>query len=571
MTNEFNKNSFYTIGEFLFDLDTGILSKGEDEQVLPRLTKEVLSCLILKAPEVVSQDELIADVWKGQVVTDENLQQRITLVRKALGDSGKNPRFIETVRGVGYQVVAEVEKVIDPMTSRANTTNNTSDVVGQNKKRASNLATFISSHLQKLNTRFVKLTSFIFVASIAISILVDGEVTHAVTEVNHEVYPNNVFDFEHEHHSSNHIALKFYVRGKMYYKRYRKEDNHLAIQLFEKSIQVEEECALPYAGLANALLQGVYQYDFPYEELERALSIIEMGMNLDPELAELHKAQGLAFALKGHYRESIDAYHQAVQLDPKFLSAITNLAFTYREVGKLNKALEWHKIAISLNPTGAGGYQHLAQTYAALNMTDESEYWFSKTMELRPDYSLGRLFYARFLIGAGEYQRAISQSQEILKLAPNYIRANNIIGDAYYFSGLHQEAISFYQVAKNSVGRTRDYANYRLGLVHAQLGEFQLSSQSLKDSLNKLLQRVDRGDQDPDTMMRIATIYAVQEDNKLATQWLRIALEAGYVKYHLAMREPAFQLLASTPEFQAVLTEMKFKLADIRQNSPIFR
>ena len=87
----------YQIGEFLVDLDVGLLQSKDIKQKLPVLSREVLLCLVKNSPNVVTQDELISTVWRGVVVTDENLQQRIRLIRKALGDNSKKPEYIETI------------------------------------------------------------------------------------------------------------------------------------------------------------------------------------------------------------------------------------------------------------------------------------------------------------------------------------------------------------------------------------------------------------------------------------------------------------------------------------------
>ena len=101
----------YRIGEYQVDLDTGTLVSRDKEVHLPALSRKILSCLISKAPQIVSQNELIETVWEGVSVTDENLQQRIKLVRKVLGDDSKNPQYIETIRGIGYQIIADLHPI----------------------------------------------------------------------------------------------------------------------------------------------------------------------------------------------------------------------------------------------------------------------------------------------------------------------------------------------------------------------------------------------------------------------------------------------------------------------------
>ncbi|NQZ24236.1 MAG: tetratricopeptide repeat protein [Colwellia sp.] len=541
----------YQIGAFLVDLDVGLLQSKGIEQKLPTLSREVLLCLVNSAPKIVTQDELISTVWKGVVVTDENLQQRIRLIRKALGDDSKNPEYIETIRGVGYQLIAETQKI---------------ECIDENKLDISlvpqllNRVTASCHNIMPKNKKnrirlYLGITFFIFIAVVLISYFTKG------------IAP--LVDIKN--HSNDVKENSFYAQGMTYYKRYRKNDNQIAIQLFKQSIDDDPEYAPAYAGLANSILQGVYQYDFSIDKLEEALSIIDEGLTKDPMVAQLYKARGFAMALKGHYGKTIEAYHQAINIDPTLHDAITNLAFTYREIGQLNQALKWHKQAIYLVPDSAGGYQHLAQTYAALNMPEEAEYWFNKSISLKPDYSLGRVFYGNYLNGVGEYGKAIEQAQEILRLTPSYIRAKNVIGDAYYYSSSFDKAIPYYQEVEASVGRNKEYAALRLGVLYALIGEDKASLVRLEPISKSLNLKIERGAQDPDIMLDLARVYAVRGEDKIANYWLKAAFDAGEIKYHLIIREPAFMVLSATPEFQIIIKEMKLKLFHLRQNTPFYR
>jgi DNA-binding winged helix-turn-helix (wHTH) protein/TolB-like protein/tetratricopeptide (TPR) repeat protein len=73
-------------------------------QLEPRVMA-VLVCLAKHAGEVVTRDEFIADVWESRVVSDEALSRCISLLRQALQDDSREPRFIRTVAKVGYALL----------------------------------------------------------------------------------------------------------------------------------------------------------------------------------------------------------------------------------------------------------------------------------------------------------------------------------------------------------------------------------------------------------------------------------------------------------------------------------
>ena len=82
---------------------------GVDLSAEPRVF-DLLVYLMGNRDRVVSRDELFTEVWAGRNVTDATLSNHIKLVRKIFGDDGERQRVIQTVRGRGYQFVADVEE-----------------------------------------------------------------------------------------------------------------------------------------------------------------------------------------------------------------------------------------------------------------------------------------------------------------------------------------------------------------------------------------------------------------------------------------------------------------------------
>jgi eukaryotic-like serine/threonine-protein kinase len=69
---------------------------------------DVLAYLAATGGEVVSTERLLMDCWRGTFYGDNPVHKTIALLRRALGDSAKEPRYIETVRKRGYRVIAQV-------------------------------------------------------------------------------------------------------------------------------------------------------------------------------------------------------------------------------------------------------------------------------------------------------------------------------------------------------------------------------------------------------------------------------------------------------------------------------
>ncbi len=86
----------------------GQLERGDQIVSVEARSLQVLACLAHNAPNVVSKQRLVRDVWGEAFVTDEVLSHAIWELRKAFGDDARNPRFIHTIARKGYRLLADV-------------------------------------------------------------------------------------------------------------------------------------------------------------------------------------------------------------------------------------------------------------------------------------------------------------------------------------------------------------------------------------------------------------------------------------------------------------------------------
>src|SRR6201990_450463 len=71
---------------------------------------EILLMLVNRQGQLVTKDELMAEVWPGVVVEENNLQVHVSALRKVLGSAGDGERYLLTVAGRGYRFVAQVDR-----------------------------------------------------------------------------------------------------------------------------------------------------------------------------------------------------------------------------------------------------------------------------------------------------------------------------------------------------------------------------------------------------------------------------------------------------------------------------
>jgi adenylate cyclase len=94
--------------DFRFDARTGELWHGQREVKLTPRAAAVLALLSEHAQHLVTKQRLFAAVWNRRAVTDDALTSSIQELRRALGDDGRRPRYIETRHGRGYRLMVPV-------------------------------------------------------------------------------------------------------------------------------------------------------------------------------------------------------------------------------------------------------------------------------------------------------------------------------------------------------------------------------------------------------------------------------------------------------------------------------
>jgi DNA-binding winged helix-turn-helix (wHTH) protein len=104
-------NRLYEFGPFRLDPQKRLLFRGKDPIALTPKAIETLVVLVENRERVLLKDDLMKMLWPDSFVEEANLSQNIFLLRKALGDSAQEKRYILTVPGRGYQFTETVHEV----------------------------------------------------------------------------------------------------------------------------------------------------------------------------------------------------------------------------------------------------------------------------------------------------------------------------------------------------------------------------------------------------------------------------------------------------------------------------
>ena len=99
--------SLYRFGDVEVDLDNYVVRHGEETERLSNREQELLRYLIEHRGKVLQRGELLTGIWQySPNVETRTVDTHILNVRKKLRDDASNPRFIETLHGVGYRFIA---------------------------------------------------------------------------------------------------------------------------------------------------------------------------------------------------------------------------------------------------------------------------------------------------------------------------------------------------------------------------------------------------------------------------------------------------------------------------------
>ncbi len=95
------------LGELILDCGARRAWLGDTELALTRKEFDLLARLAAEPGRVVTRETLMSDVWdENWFGSTKTLDVHIAGLRRKLGDDPAAPRFIETVRGVGFRMAA---------------------------------------------------------------------------------------------------------------------------------------------------------------------------------------------------------------------------------------------------------------------------------------------------------------------------------------------------------------------------------------------------------------------------------------------------------------------------------
>jgi tetratricopeptide (TPR) repeat protein/tRNA A-37 threonylcarbamoyl transferase component Bud32 len=324
-----------------------------------------------------------------------------------------------------------------------------------------------------------------------------------------------------------------------------------------------------------------------FEGLDRAVTLFERAVRLDPSYARAHIELGVAYATKADYLSmselrdrAVVSLRRAIELQPESSRGWRELGWVLTAMGQDAEGMAAIRRALMLDPDDATAYAAMARAlFIGSAQFAEAADWYDRALERNPKagwYALQLAHCAALLRQFDRGQRAVARAMELqeaflsgregLAIAGGYMRAGHLAA----LQERHNDALEYFEREIDFLVRT-DHAlrnrilvelNARLGGAHLRLGNAHKANALFEVALESFERRVRLGADDPFTRYYAASVHAMRGDAEPALAFLERALaELPAFTAARAQIEPEFDGLRGDPRFEKLLAS-RFVVAD---------
>ncbi len=128
-----------------------------------------------------------------------------------------------------------------------------------------------------------------------------------------------------------------------------------AVRFFEQAVEREPELPEPLANLGGALLEKAKAGDAA--ALQRAKGLLEQAVAMKPKTPDAHTNLGMARLLSKDAQGALQAFEQALKLEPRHVPALYDKAAALNALGKKQECLAALEATLAVDPTFAPALQ----------------------------------------------------------------------------------------------------------------------------------------------------------------------------------------------------------------------
>lgn len=458
----------YLFGTLKLDPHSRTLTREGTEVHLAQRPYDILLELIENRDRVISRAELLDRFWDGHEVYDDALRKCVGSIRKAIGDTSRPARFIETRYGGGYRFVADVQTISTNGNGSKNLVAN-DDVAAIDSREDSKLAKFfrpLAVTAALLLIALLTLGFYVFAPGGKAPAAANPDPIGRIRTIAVMPLKNLTGKAENEYFSDGvtdsiitELArandLKIISRTSTFSFKGKDADprdigRELGVDaLVEGTVQGNGDVVNIRVRLIDTADGSILWTSNDFERQFSAASDLQdviacsVAAELRTELCEKgavqHTKSGLAYQeyLKGRYEwnkrtaagieKSIDHYKRAIDFDPNYSKAFSGLSESY-SMGlwyvpfstefAVPKASEAARRAVELDPASAEAQVALASVATLTWRWDEAGSSLQRAIELDPNYARAYHVNAFYLTAMGRYEEAIKSIRRAHELDP---------------------------------------------------------------------------------------------------------------------------------------------------------
>lgn len=441
----------YRIGEV--EVDSGLgLRRGEENVHLRARALQVLLHLIENRDRVVSRDELIDRFWGGAAVTDDAVAQCVADIRRAFGDSSRQPQFVQTLPKIGFRFIGPVDEGAPaPPSAGVHPTSATApECLPQQPvpraARAIGVAVAISLSIGTL--AWVMAPNWRPRAAAAAPADIAAPPSAA---------------------SSNLQAYQDYLLA---VERADDWDNAEAIRLLEKAIAADPEFAMAYARIGYVL--AVTESD-----IVRARTYLERALTLPHRLSERDRmyVSGWLEIANMNYPAAIETMRRIIARHPSEVEAHLRLGRLLIGENRLHEAIEALERGRTFARNSDNLLRELGMAYLEVGEGDRSIDLLKMAARLEPSKPVNHERLGTALRWLGQYDQAAASYQRVLELADDHRLARFGLGHLEFDRGRYRGAIRQYEgLAERLRARCGDWLRFK-AITYHRLGDLALTEQ----------------------------------------------------------------------------------------------
>ena len=156
-----------------------------------------------------------------------------------------------------------------------------------------------------------------------------------------------------------------------------------------------------------------------------AVQAYDEAIRLDPQLAVAYYNRANAYLTDlGQYELALSNYEEALRIDPLFAQAYHNSGIAYFKLGLIEEAIESYDEAIRLSPLGARAFHNRGVAYEGLGEYELAVEDFGQALGLDFDQrAQTHVQRGRVYTKLGQHERAVEDYDEAVRLDPRYAPA----------------------------------------------------------------------------------------------------------------------------------------------------